>query len=135
MLYVSRLSGSRVDEYRKDPRIAIRHVDISCEILRSGNRSALGMDASFQGRTRAEGGEGTGFAAYGQGSHPCIGIGTAAHDGQELHEGFRADSILRRKTATVFDDGILDSYSSATPVVAQEVLAVMDRARKRVTRT
>ena len=118
MLYVSRLSGSRVDEDRKDPRIAVWHVDISSEILRSGDCSALGMDASFQGRTRAEGSERTGFAANRQGSHPVIGIGTAAHDGEKLHEGFRADSILRRKTATIFDDGILDGYSSATPVIA-----------------
>ena len=118
MLYVSRLSGSRVDKDRKDPRIAVWHVDIPCKILRSGDGSALGMDASLQGRTRAEGSEGTGFAAYGQGCHPRIGIGTVAHDGEQLHEGFRADSILRRKTATVFDDGILDSYSSATPVIA-----------------
>ena len=135
MLYISRFPGSGVDEYRKDPRIAVWHVYISCEILRSGDRSALRMNASFQGRTRTEGGECAGLAAYGQRRHPVIGIGTAAHDGEQLHEGFRAHSILRRKTATVFDDGILDGYSSATPIVAQEVLAVMNSARERVTRT
>ena len=47
MLYISRLSGSRVDEYRKDPRIAVWHVDISCEILRSGDGTALGMNATL----------------------------------------------------------------------------------------
>ena len=48
MLHVFGFTRGGVDEDRKDPCIAVGHVDISCEILRAGNCTTLGVNTSFQ---------------------------------------------------------------------------------------
>ena len=133
-LDVTSLAGSRVDEDRKDPGVSVRHVDVPCKILRSGDGTALGVDTPFEGCVGTKGLQGAGLTAYRQRSYPCLFVRTLGHDAKQLHERFGADGILRCESATVLDDSVLDGDAAPTPVVAQQVLAVMDGAGQGITR-
>ena len=56
------------------------------------------------------------------------------HDGQQLHESLGTDGILRRESTTIFDDGVLYGYAATAPVIANEILTIMNRARQGITR-
>jgi hypothetical protein len=64
-LYILRFAGCGVDEYRKNPRVSVGHVNVPGEVLRSRNSPALGMNTSLQFRFGAKTFEGSGLTKAG----------------------------------------------------------------------